>query len=120
MGNKPGGINNSNKINYTQKNMLNLKVIKIILAILLLTCLFKMPYGYFQFVRLAALLGFAYLAYDANKNNKKIETYIFIGLAIVFQPLIKISLGRDIWNILDVLIAFGLIISIFIKPKINS
>ena len=79
-----------------------------------------MPYGYFQFVRLAGLLGFAYLAYDANQNNKKIETYIFIGLAIVFQPLIKISLGRDIWNLVDVLVAFGLIISIFIRPKANT
>lgn len=95
-------------------------IIKIILSILLLSCLLKMPYGYFQFVRFAAMVGFSYLAYEANKNRKQTETYIFIGLAILFQPLIKISLGRDMWNVVDILVAFGLIISIFIKPKINS
>jgi len=42
---------------------------------------------------------------------------IYGGLALLFQPFIKIALGRQIWNIVDVITAIGLIISIFIKPK---
>lgn len=35
------------------------KFIKITLAILFFLCLAKMPYGYYQFVRFAGLIGFA-------------------------------------------------------------
>lgn len=76
-----------------------------------------MPYGYFQFVRVAALISFAILAYHASQENKNIEMIIFIGLAILFQPLIKIALGRQMWNIVDVVVAVGLIISIFFNKQ---
>lgn len=89
------------------------KLIKIGLAILLVTCLFPMPYGYFQFVRFISLIVFGILAYNANQKGQQIEQVIFIVLAILFQPLVKISLGRTIWSIVDVIVAFGLIISVF-------
>lgn len=93
------------------------KSIKIILSILFLICLAKMPYGYFQFVRFAALLGFAILAYNANKKENKTESTIYLALALLFQPLIKISLGKEIWNIVDLVVGIGLIVSIFVKRK---
>jgi hypothetical protein len=95
------------------------KIIKIILAILFFICLFNMPYGYFQLVRFAALVGFAILAYNSNEQGHKTEVIIYVCLAILFQPLVKIALGRQIWNIVDVIVGIGLIISIFIRPTIN-
>lgn len=86
--------------------------IKIILAILLFLCLFDLPYGYFQFVRFAALLGFAYLAYQANSENKDQEMWIYGVLAILFQPFFKIALGREIWNIVDLIVGVGLLMSL--------
>ena len=95
--------------------------VKIVLALLLLICLFDMPYGYYQFVRLAALVGFALLAYLASNDKKNTEVIIFIGLAILFQPFFKIALGRSIWNIVDVAVAIGLLLSIYInKDNENS
>ena len=93
------------------------KIIKIILAVLFFICLFDMPYGYFQIVRFAALVGFAILAYNANEQGHKREVIIYVCLAILFQPLIKIALGRVVWNVVDVIVGIGLITSIFIKPK---
>jgi len=87
------------------------KVIKISLAILLLLCLADMPYGYFQFVRWAAMVGFALLAFDASEKNRQQEMILYIGLAILFQPVFKIALGRGLWNILDVVVAGFLIFS---------
>lgn len=95
------------------------KLIKIGLAILLASCLFNMPYGYFQFVRFISLVGFGILAYNANQKGQQIEQIIFIVLAILFQPLVKISLGRTIWNIVDVIVAIGLIFSI-VNPSKND
>jgi len=93
------------------------KTIKIILAVLLGLCLVDMPYGFYQLVRFASMIAFAYLFYVNYNNGKKIEAVIYIVFAILFQPLIKISLGRPIWNIVDVLVAIFLVLSIFITPK---
>lgn len=93
------------------------KVIKIIVAILLFLCLGDMPYGYYQFVRFMALIGFVILAYYSNRQGKDIEVFIFGALALLFQPFFKITLGRQLWNIIDIIVGLGLIFSIWLKPK---
>jgi hypothetical protein len=85
------------------------KIIKIALALLLFLCLADMPYGFYQLVRFLALIGFAFLAYDANENNRKNEILIYSVLALLFQPIFKISLGRELWNVLDVVVGLGLL-----------
>ncbi len=95
------------------------KIIKIVLAVLFFICLADMPYGYYQLVRFAGLIGFAILAYQANKKDRKTEMIIYGGLALLFQPFFKIALGRELWNIVDVVVGIGLLISIFMKPKTN-
>ena len=82
-------------------------------------CLADMPYGYYEFVRFTALIGFAILAYDANQQNKQTEMIIYGSLALLFQPFFKIALGRDLWNIVDVIVGVGLIISV-ISTKENE
>ena len=84
-------------------------IIKIALALLLFLCLADMPYGFYQLVRFLALIGFAFLAYDANENKRKNETLIYGALALLFQPLLKISLGRELWNVVDVVVGLGLL-----------
>ena len=76
-----------------------------------------MPYGFYQFVRFAGLIGFVILAYQANQHGRQTETIIYGGLALLFQPFFKVALGRQMWNIVDVVVGLGLIISIFIKTK---
>lgn len=45
-------------------------------------------------------------------------SFAFFGLAVLFQPLVKIALGRTLWNILDVAVAIFLVVLTFIeKPK---
>ena len=89
---------------------------KIILSILFLLCLFHMPYGYFEAARFIGMLGFALLEYFNYQQNKKTEVIIYIALALLFQPFLKVALGRTIWNLTDVIVSIGLIVSIFVKP----
>lgn len=93
------------------------KAIKIILAILFFLCLADMPYGYYQLVRFVGLVGFSVLAYHAFEQGRQTEMTIYCGLALLFQPFFKITLGREIWNIVDVIVGIGLLISIFMKSK---
>jgi hypothetical protein len=87
--------------------------IKIILALFLFLCLADMPYGYYQFVRFAALIGFAILAFQVIEQKNQTETVIFVALALLFQPFFKVALGRTMWNVVDVVVGIGLLISVF-------
>ena len=89
------------------------KNIKLFLTILLFGCLIDFPYGYYQFVRFAAMVGFGYLAYNANEQGGKNEAFIYIALAVLFQPFFKIALGRALWNVIDVVVGIGLVVSLF-------
>lgn len=92
-------------------------IIKITLSIIFLLCLLDMPYGYYQAVRFAGTIGFALLAYYSSEDNKKVEVIIYIALALLFQPFLKVALGRTVWNVVDVLVAVGLIGSSFRKKE---
>jgi predicted membrane protein len=86
-----------------------MKPLSFILAILLFLCLADMPYGYYQFVRFAAAAFFAYGAYTENESGSKELVIVFVVLAILFQPFFKITLGRTLWNIVDVVVGLGLL-----------
>ena len=88
------------------------KSIKIILAILLFLCLFNMPYDYYQFVRLMCVLGFSMLAYNSYKNDNDfthVITYVF--LVLIFQPFNTVGLNKVTWNIIDIIVGIGLLLS---------
>ena len=83
---------------------MNNNLLKVILSFLLFLCLFDMPYGYYQFVRFSAMVGFTYLAFLANKQTNNSSVFIYVVLALLFQPFVKIALGRTIWNIVDLIV----------------
>jgi len=89
-------------------------VLKSLLVILLLLCLLQMPYSYYQLVRFAALVGFALLAVDAFQYKRLVEATLFICLALLFQPFVKVVLDKEIWNLVDIVVIVGLLISITI------
>jgi len=96
------------------------KIIKIVLAVLLFLCLINFPYGYYVFVRWSAMIGFSFLAYFAYKDKQNILAIIFVLLTILFQPFEKIALGRTLWNVVDVIVGVGLIVSLFLPSKKNE
>lgn len=56
---------------------------------------------------------FIYFGYIAYQEKKEILAYIFASLAILFQPLIKIALGRDVWNIVDEVVGIWIIFLVY-------
>lgn|SRR5680860_223481 len=106
-------LKHSTALNKTMKN--SETIIKIVLAIVLFLCLLDMPYGFYQLVRFMALIGFGILAYKANEQDKNTEMIVYGVLALLFQPFFKIALGREMWNIMDVIVGIGLIASLIIN-----
>ena len=83
------------------------------LAVILLLCLAPMPYGYFTLVRFLATLVFGIYAYKYYQTKKVGLMWAFVTLALLFQPFAKVALGRAIWNVIDVVVAIGMIILFF-------
>jgi len=89
------------------------KQIYLFLAAMMLLCLAPMPYGYFQLVRFVAMIVFGLMAYRCYQNQKMVATWVFGALALLFQPIYKIALGRVVWNVVDVIVAL-LLIALFV------
>lgn len=83
--------------------------LKVVIAILLLLCLMNMPYGFYELVRFGATVAFFYLSYGYFKSKDNGLGLVFAALALLFQPFFKVALGRAIWNVIDVVVAAGLI-----------
>jgi hypothetical protein len=83
-------------------------ILKTVLAILLLGCLLDWDYSYFQVTRFVGMIGFIILA-SGEKN--RILSFVWIASAVLINPIFKISLGRYVWNIVDVAWAVILILT---------
>ena len=59
---------------------------------------------------------FCLLAYCEYVEGSKDRMILFIILAILFQPFFKISMGRILWNIVDVVVA-GYLFFLIIRRK---
>lgn len=87
--------------------------IGLFLSLILLLCLAPMPYGYFTLVRLLAMVVFGVYAYKFYTAKKDGLAWVFVTLALLFQPFIKVALGRVVWNIIDIVVAVGMIAFFF-------
>jgi hypothetical protein len=88
-----------------------MKYIRLMLAMFLLLCLTKMPYSYYETVRYLSMVIFFCSAYFCYKGNKLPMAYIYTILGLLFQPFIKIALGRTVWQIVDVVVTLYIIVS---------
>lgn len=77
-----------------------MKYVLPLFVVMLVLCLVDMPYGYYTLTRFLAMVILACLAY-VNKDDKTF-CIIFAASALLFQPFVKLALGRTIWNIIDV------------------
>lgn len=87
-----------------------MKCLKQILIIALVLCLAPMPYGYYILVRYFAMVVFGLMTYQYYQEKKENLMITFCALAVLFQPFLKIPLGRIVWNIVDVAIAIVLLV----------
>ena len=93
------------------------KAIKIILALMLFACLLDMPYGYYQLVRFTAMGVFGYLAFISFERQERAVGYVYVLLALLFQPFFKVALGRELWNVVDVVVGVGLVATMLVNAK---
>ena len=98
------------------KESYSINLVKISLSILFLLCLLDWQYGFYQLVRFLGMIGFGILAYNEYEENKN-WFVVWISSLILINPFFKIALGRELWNIVDVIWVILLLFSIYKKNK---
>jgi hypothetical protein len=89
-----------------------ISTLSLVYAFMLLICWYpKLPYLYFQFIRVIGLVVFGLLAYINHERNNMPFAIIFGVSLLIIQPFIKIPLGRFNWNVLDTIWAVLIIVN---------
>jgi hypothetical protein len=68
----------------------------------LIMALFPMPYGYYQLLRVLIFLIAIFLASTSFKARRDVWVWGFAAMAIIYNPLFPLSLGREIWSVVNV------------------
>lgn len=92
------------------KNLSFLHILCLVLAAMMLFAIAPLPYGYYVLVRFAGLVVFGYMSflyYSEGRTDYAIVAGIF---ALLFQPFVKVALGRDVWQIVDACVGACLLV----------
>lgn len=76
-----------------------------------------LPYGYFQLLRLIVTGFSVWVAYALFSGGKKTFGWIFIAIAILYNPLFKIHMERETHQIFNALTAAVTIVEILIWKR---
>lgn len=88
-----------------------------ITALMLTIGAFPLPYDYYMLLRIVVTSVFIWAAMINNEKNNLKLMWICIGIALLFNPFIKVHLTSNIWGIIDIITAIFLI---GIRGKIKS
>ena len=74
------------------------------IGILLLLATMPLPYGYYTFLRIvtcgfSALLS--YRSFNSEGGDKSFWSWLFLFVAIIFNPIASISMDKEVWIFID-------------------
>jgi hypothetical protein len=72
------------------------------------------PYGYYVLLRFVCCAVFVYLAIEALNQKKEGCVWVFGVTAVIYNPLIRIHLTREIWSVVNIVTIILAIYSTFI------
>lgn len=76
-----------------------------------------LPYGYYILLRIAACGFFLWAAVITYEKKSQYLPWVFGLLVLLFNPVIKIYLPKELWAIIDISTA---IFVLAIKPKLQG
>ena len=68
-----------------------------------------MPYGYYTLLRLVLSLFSGFYVYKYYLKENYVVSFISGFILLFFQPICPVYLSREIWNVIDILVAIFII-----------
>lgn len=90
--------------------------IRVVAIVMLVLSFAPMPIGYYTLLRIVVCGAAAYLAYESGNGPWR---WIWGAIAIVFNPIFPLYLGRDIWRVVDALVIIVLSVSLLREGRRN-
>jgi presenilin-like A22 family membrane protease len=72
------------------------------------------PYSYYILLRWVCCAAFAYLAFQALAQEKKGFVWVLVVTALVYNPVIRVHLTREIWSVINVATIAMAVASVFV------
>lgn len=91
----------------------------IIPAVMSLIALADLPYGYYQLLRIVVSACAGWIAYSCYGKHRPYGVAVFAAIAVIFNPIVKIHMEREIHAILNVITALFLLIALLVQSRIN-
>lgn len=76
------------------------------------------PYGYYILLRFVICGISAYLAYKAFKLNRVGWGWMLIAVAVLYNPIFRVHLNREIWSVVNVATIVTFVLSIWGLPSL--
>lgn len=73
----------------------------------------KMPYGYYQLLRFIVCIFSAIVALLRFRSNSWVLAWVYVAIAILFNPIAPIHFKCDTWSIIDVVVAILMVYTSF-------
>jgi hypothetical protein len=61
-----------------------------------------LPYGYFTFLRIVSTVVFIWAFLVSLHGNRSFLPWIYLLLAITFNPIVKVPLPSELWMFVDI------------------
>jgi hypothetical protein len=91
---------------------------QLVAIVLLLWALYPYnPYGYYVLLRLVCCGVFAFLAYEAKSGDSEGWAWTLGILALLYNPVIRVHLTRELWSVINIATIVVLLWSIFGLPR---
>jgi hypothetical protein len=92
--------------------------LKFLAIAMLAGSLLPIPYfAYYQLMNWVVVGASILLAWDYFKQKKELLMWLFIAVAVVFNPIAPFHLRIDIWQLLDIAVIGLFLLSIFLYKK---
>lgn len=84
-------------------NNRKIQLVSSALSILMILALFRMPYGYYSFLRFSVLIGACIVIYNFYQKDGMDNSLIwgYILVLILWNPIAPIYMDRSVWIIFD-------------------
>src|SRR5665811_446839 len=78
-------------------------------VLLLIASVGKYPYGFYMVLRLVITVGAVYWAWRVYKVGQRAWTWMFVTVALLLNPFLKIGMHREDWQPIDLCLGIFLI-----------
>ena len=92
--------------------------VSIVVGAACLLALADWPYGYYQILRLAVTAYAVWLAACYADERASLWVWIFSVLAVLYNPIFKISMTRDLHGIINVITAALIFGAMFARRRV--